>query len=110
MLGIVIGCVTVTRMGDTKGRKPIYQSGIILHLFVMAILLFSTDVRLDFVALFFLGVSVTMKEYVGYTYNIEMQPSSSKVLASTLQFVFEAVAFIIVCLYFLLVSKDWRYL
>jgi hypothetical protein len=24
LIGIVIGCVTVTRMGDTKGRKPIY--------------------------------------------------------------------------------------
>jgi hypothetical protein len=76
----------------------------------MAVLLFSHNIRVDYVALFFLGVSVTMKEYVGYTYNIEMQPSSSKVLASTLQFIFEAVAFILVCLYFMLVSKDWRYL
>ena len=24
LFGIVIGCVTVTRMGDTKGRKPVY--------------------------------------------------------------------------------------
>lgn len=84
LFGIVVGCVTVTRMGDIKGRKPVYQTGLILHLVVMMVLLFSKSMRLDYFALFFLGVSVTMKEYVGYTYNIEMQPSSSKVLASTL--------------------------
>ena len=32
LLGIVIGCLTVARLGDVYGRKPIYKLGLYLHL------------------------------------------------------------------------------
>jgi MFS family permease len=32
LVGIVIGCSTLTRLGDVYGRKPIYMLGICLHI------------------------------------------------------------------------------
>jgi len=43
-----------------------------LHIIVMVCLLISRHIPLDYLLLFFLGYSVTMRYYVGYTYGIEM--------------------------------------
>jgi len=83
LAGIVVGCSTLTRLGDKHGRKPIYMLGIVMHLFFMFGILI---VRIDFIALiliFIFGMSVTARYYVGYTYNIEMQPKSHYVIVST---------------------------
>jgi hypothetical protein len=84
LFGIVVGCLTITRCGDIYGRKPIYAAGLILHICIMTILLFSHNVHLDYGLLFLLGYSVTMRLYIGYTYNVEMQPKTHAVLASTI--------------------------
>ena len=108
LLGIVIGCLTITRFGDIYGRKPIYAIGLFLHIIVMVCLLISRHIPLDYLLLFFLGYSVTMRYYVGYTYGIEMQPASHAVFASTIMFLFESFAYLFICIYFLHLSKDWR--
>ena len=56
------------------------------------------------------GMSITARYYVGYSYNIEMQPKSHQPLVSTIQFLSESVVFIFVCNYFMWISKDWVYL
>ena len=110
LLGIVIGCLTLTRLGDYYGRKPVYMLGLTMHLAIMIGLIFSKEIVLDFALLFCLGLSVTARYYVGYTFNVEMQPRSHQVLVSTCQFLSEAVVGIFVCIYFSQLSKDWRLL
>ena len=72
LLGIVIGCLTVTKLGDYYGRKPIYMLGLVMHLGIMIGLIFSKDPIADFALLFGLGLSITARYYVGYTFNVEM--------------------------------------
>ena len=70
----MVGCGTLTRLGDVYGRKPIYILGILLHLAFMAgILVVTVDILL-FGLTFVFGLSISSRYYVGYTYNIEMQP------------------------------------
>jgi putative MFS transporter len=76
LLGIVFGCLTVTRLGDTYGRKPVYFMGLLLQLAMTIVVIFSTSAIVDYVALFIVGISVTMRYYIGYTYNVELQPKS----------------------------------
>ena len=38
--GIVIGSVSLTRMGDIYGRKPIFLVGVIMQIFITAAFLF----------------------------------------------------------------------
>jgi len=72
LTGIVIGCLTVTRLGDIWGRKPVYFIGLICNVFIITGLVFSTNEFLDFCLLFLAGFTTTMRSYVGYAYNIEM--------------------------------------
>ena len=44
LFGIVIGCSTLTRLGDVYGRKPIYILGFIMHIgFMIGILIQRTS-------------------------------------------------------------------
>jgi MFS family permease len=72
LLGIVVGCSTLTRLGDVYGRKPIYILGLVMHLSFMFGILISENMYIDYVLLFTFGMSLTARYYVGYTYNVEM--------------------------------------
>lgn len=52
-------------------------------------------------------MSVTARYYVGYTYNLEMQPKENQALVSTFMFVCESFVYIFVCFYFSSISKEW---
>ena len=56
------------------------------------------------------GISMTARYYVGYSFNIEMQPKSHQPLVSTIQFLSESLVFIFVCVYFMSITKEWIYL
>ena len=104
LFGIVIGCSTLTRLGDKHGRKPIYMLGIFMHLsFMTGILIASNDI-ICFVLIFIFGMSLTARYYVGYTYNMEMQPKSHYVLVSTTMFLFESLTYLFICFYYWVLS------
>jgi MFS family permease len=110
LLGIVVGCSTLTRLGDKHGRKPIYIVGIVVHLcFMFGILIVTSDV-VCFILTFIFGMSITARYYVGYTYNIEMQPKSHYVLVSTTQFVMESLTYLFICVYYWKISDNWKLL
>ena len=48
LLGIVVGCSTLTRLGDVYGRKPIYILGLLMHLCFMFGILISRDPYVDY--------------------------------------------------------------
>ena len=110
LLGIVVGCSTLTRLGDILGRKPVYMLGLVMHISFMTGLLISTNLYFSYVLLFIFGLSITSRYYVGYTYNLEMQPKSHYVLVSTTMFVFESVVYIFIVIYFSSISSNWKYL
>jgi MFS family permease len=72
LMGIVIGCSTLTRLGDKHGRKPVYLLGVVIHICFTLSMLISTNQIVDFCLIFMFGMSVTARYYVGYTYNLEM--------------------------------------
>lgn len=55
-------------------------------------------------------MSVTARYYVGYSFNVEMQPKTKQPLVSTVQFLSESVVYIFLCCYFMYISKNWIYL
>jgi len=74
LLGIVIGCLTVARLGDVYGRKPIYKLGLGMHLgFSIGICFLQTkNLFVLYGLLIVFGMSLTARYYVGYSFNIEM--------------------------------------
>lgn len=109
-MGIVIGSSTLTRLGDVYGRKPIYILGMFLHLAFMAGIWFATSgAQITSLCVLF-GLSLASRYYVGYTYNVEMQPKSHYVMVSTTMFLFESIAYFAICIYFWKIGRSWRIL
>jgi hypothetical protein len=110
LFGIVVGCVTLARLGDVLGRKPVYLIGLVMHLSLMVGLLLTSNLNLAFLLMFLFGVSLTGRYYVGYTYNLEMQPKSHHVIVSTTMFLSESFVYTFICFYFLYSSRNWKVL
>lgn len=109
LLGMVIGCLTLARMGDLYGRKKVFLFGMACQLIATCGLLVSTSEVANYLLLLVLGWAVTGKQFVGYSYLIELQPKSKQVLIGSAEFMFEAVAYFSVCAYFYWVSKYWQF-
>jgi len=107
LLGIVVGCLTITKLGDHYGRRPIYLAGLVMNFGLILILMFSIWPWLSLAAIFGLGLSITARYYVGYTYTVEMSPKNQQVYVSTALFISETIAYLIVCGYFAYVSSEW---
>jgi len=71
LVGIVVGCSFVTKMGDKYGRRPVYGAGLFINGSIIIILLVQYNVYIAYMCMFMLGVSITARYYVGYTYNLE---------------------------------------
>ncbi len=71
LIGIVVGCSFVTKMGDKYGRRPVYAMGLFINGAIVMVIIFSHTVIIDYFCLFMLGISITARYYVGYTYNLE---------------------------------------
>jgi MFS family permease len=76
LVGIVVGCSTLTKLGDFYGRRPVFMLGYAMNFACIIALMFSHNVYVDYVILFCLGLSIAARYYVGYTYNVEMCPKA----------------------------------
>lgn len=110
LAGIVLGSITVTRIGDIYGRRPGFIFGLIIQSSVTLAFLFTTSHYYAYAFCFIIGFGVTGKQYVGWAYLLEMQPSNKSVMVGTLEFIFEGLLFIFVTFYFGWISKTWYYM
>lgn len=55
------------------------------------------------------GWAMTGKQFVGYTYLIELMPHNKQVLIGSAEFMTEAIVYLLCCAYFVWVSKVWYY-
>lgn len=61
LLGMVVGCVTLARMGDLYGRKKVFLFGMGCQILATCGLLVSKSVAIDYLLLLVLGWAVTGK-------------------------------------------------
>ena len=61
MLGIVLGSITLTRMGDTKGRKGAFIIGMFIQAGFTLGFLFIKDIEYVYVMVFVIGFAITGK-------------------------------------------------
>ena len=107
LAGIVIGCSSVTKLGDIYGRRPIYLMGLTLNFVLVGMLIVLRNVLVVYFCLFFLGISIAARYYVGYTYNLEFQPKRSHVIVSVVQFSAESIVYLLNIAYFVYISDRW---
>lgn len=110
LCGLVLGCCTIARAGDIYGRKIVFSISILVLVIVSLLFLVSTNVYIDFALLLVVGWAVTGKQYVGYSYLLEIQPVKNQVAVGTAFFMYEAFIYLMICFYFYFISNRWEYL
>lgn len=70
-LGLVIGSLTLPKLSDVKGRKPIALFGNVLHVIAAMIILFSTSQKLTLWMLFFVGFATAGRVFTGFAWMSE---------------------------------------
>ena len=63
-----------------------------------------------YILIFSYGLAVTGRYFVGYTYNMELQPKKIQTLIGTTTMGFEVAYMFIVSFYFIFSSRHWSYL
>jgi MFS family permease len=106
-LGVVIGCVTLARLADIYGRKPIFILGMLLEISCAVCFLFCTNWILADLLFLIFGASLIGSRFVGYTYLIELMPTDKQVIVGTTEFLMEAAVYLFNCLFFFYISKNW---
>jgi MFS transporter, OCT family, solute carrier family 22 (organic cation transporter), member 4/5 len=106
----VLGSVTVTRIGDIYGRRPGFAFGLMIQSTVTFLVMFTDSYFLACVLTFFIGYGVTGKQYVGWNYLLEMQPTSKQIPVGVTLFIFEGVLFIFITTYFGWIGKHWQFM
>ena len=84
LFGVVIGSSFITKLGDKYGRRIVYAAGLFANAFFVTVMVFSHLAILTGLCLFALGMSITARYYVGYTYNVEWQLKKHKIIVSVI--------------------------
>lgn len=74
LVGIVVGCSFITRLGDIYGRRPVYAAGMFINFLSVIVIVLTVHASVTVTCMFLLGLSISARYYVGYTYNMEWQP------------------------------------
>ena len=110
LIGIVLGSVTLTRVGDIFGRRQGFMIGLAIQSTATICVLLTSNYHVACFLCFVIGFGVTGKQYVGWNYLLEMQPQNMQVKVGTLEFIFEAAVYICVTIYFGWISKRWQFI
>ena len=70
-VGVVLGSIILPRLSDVIGRKTVLIFGILLHLIPCAIILFSSNLNLALLLIFFVGFAMAGRVFVGYVFLTE---------------------------------------
>jgi MFS family permease len=81
--------------------------GLTLNFVLVGMLIVLRNVLVVYFCLFFLGISIAARYYVGYTYNLEFQPKRSHVIVSVVQFSAESIVYLLNIAYFVYISDRW---
>jgi hypothetical protein len=58
-------------MGDVYGRKPLVIFGMIIQIICVSSIIMSTNEYILYIFVFFFGVALPAKSYVGFPYMLE---------------------------------------
>jgi hypothetical protein len=75
----------------------------------MSLFLITKNYDIFYVLLFCFGWCSTGKQFVGYSYLIELMPKDKQVLMGSLEFMFEASIYLSICGYFYYIGKFWHF-
>eukprot|EP00347_Sterkiella_histriomuscorum_P014605 403360243 len=110
LIGLVLGTIIFSRVGDLLGRKKTYFIGLLMHVLLSATLLILRDPNYFYAIIFLMGIEYPARFLVGYIYLSEMCSEKSRPIVTSIALFFVAQSVTFACIYFSLISKHWIWL
>ena len=110
ILGNVLGSISLSRMGDLYGRKPVLIAGLLIYTSTVTLTILVSTYYIACVFSFGIGFSLTAKQYIGFSYLLEMHPMSKYPLIGCAEFIWESIINIFITVYFAWIDKNWYYM
>ena len=71
-------------------------------------MIFSTSLELSYALIFFMGLAMPMRVFIGYIYAMEFLPLNKTQMATALCLGIDGLGILVASLWFLFISKDWK--
>lgn len=109
-IGYIATMLWMPRIADVHGRKMIFAIGVSVSALLYTVVVFSKNFYLTLVAIFFFGVTNTIRTIIGFVYMSELMPKSSQTIAVTVFWIIDGLVYLFVVLYFWKISDQCMYL
>ena len=108
-IGIFLGVLVIPRIGDLIGRKPMFMGSMILSIPVLAIVSFTKNLTLLYVAVFFAGPAIIGRMACGFLMLMEHMTRPNQAKIGAVIMVFEGLGQVIWVFYLTCISKNTDY-
>lgn len=108
-IGYVCTLLWVPQFADKYGRKKIFAYGMAVQSVFYTILMFTQHYYVMLMVTFCFGALASIRQVTGFIYFLEMMPQRSNATAGSVFSIFDGTAYLIVVIYFWVISKDWFY-
>ena len=71
---VVFSSLLFPPLADKKGRKPVGMTGLLIHLTFGVLMIITKSVKATQAFIFFMGVAMPARVFVGYIYAMEFIP------------------------------------
>ena len=100
----------IPRLADVYGRRVTFIYSMVLQTLAFIGVIFSRDINITTVLMFFMGIAAPARTTIGFLYLMELLPAKSRPLAAISHHFVASFVNVVGCLYFWLISKNWRWL
>jgi MFS family permease len=101
--------ILVTRMGDLIGRKWPNNISCMISIPITIGIIFSKNLTLTTVLLFFFGGTCPGREQVAFVYICELVPEKSRSMIGSLMLFADGTTIALLAVYFRYIDKNWEY-
>lgn len=105
-IGFVATMLWVPRLADVYGRKWLFVGGVVASAVCYTFVVFSQNFYLTIVAIFFFGVTNTIRTIIGYIFMTELMPKKSITIAVTIFWIIDGTIYLFCVIYFWKISNE----
>ena len=105
-IGFITTMLWIPRISDVRGRMQLFRVGCVVSAALYIVLVFSKNYYLTITAIFFFGVTNTIRTIIGFVYMTELMPKSSQKVAVTIFWIIDGCIYLCVVIYFWQISDE----
>ena len=107
-IGVVTSSLIFPPIADEIGRKPIALTGITIQAVASLCMLFSTSLYFSYALVFFMGIAMAPRFFVGYVYAMEFLPQKYTGMATSVTLGIDGLVLMWSSLYFMFIDNHWK--